>query len=89
MQRLKDARSEASVEISLRKSQLQTAFADLEKQHSLKDVAAKSSADVQLVADLEVLRGCFAANRENVLERLLEKVAECVPKPHANASSQH
>eukprot|EP00123_Amoebidium_parasiticum_P022479 comp8831_c0_seq1/m.4039 comp8831_c0_seq1/g.4039 ORF comp8831_c0_seq1/g.4039 comp8831_c0_seq1/m.4039 type:complete len:117 (-) comp8831_c0_seq1:345-695(-) len=82
-QRLKQAQEEAEAEVARYKQEREAQFqAYLSTQAGAEEASAKLG--TQTAADLKLIESQVAANKEAVIEALLEAVVDVKPRLHAN-----
>eukprot|EP00842_Homolaphlyctis_polyrhiza_P001468 jgi/Hompol1/2321/HPOL_005947-RA len=85
VQRLKDARTEASKDIDALKAQKTQEFQEFEKQFAGDSDESVSKALQQTEQSLLDINEAIKKNKEAVIEKLLQTVAKCEAKLHPNA----
>ena len=86
VQRLKDARAEASKEIESLKQQKAAEYGAFEMEVALSLREAVEEYDKKTALELEQVRKTGQDNREQVVQFLLEAVTKVQPHMHPNAS---
>ncbi|KAI8926617.1 H+-ATPase G subunit-domain-containing protein [Entophlyctis helioformis] len=84
VQRLKDARTEASKEIEALKAQKTREFQDFEKQFAGDSDESVIKAQAHTEQALIDINTAFAKNKEAVIQNLLAAIVKCEPTVHAN-----
>ncbi|KAJ1019628.1 hypothetical protein NDA18_006105 [Ustilago nuda] len=83
-QKLKDARNEASKEIEQLKSKKDKEFNDFQKEHKGSTSNSQNTVDKETEEKLEQLNKAFEANREEVINKLLDRVVDVKTELHRN-----
>ncbi|CCF50909.1 hypothetical protein NDA11_002547 [Ustilago hordei] len=83
-QKLKDARNEASKEIEQLKSKKEKEFNDFQKEHEGSTSNSQNTVDKETEEKLEQLNKAFEANREEVINKLLDRVVDVKTELHRN-----
>ncbi|KAJ3343158.1 H(+)-transporting V1 sector ATPase subunit G [Gonapodya sp. JEL0774] len=89
IQRLKDARTEATKEIESLKSLKASDFAAFERTFSGDSDVSVSAVTRETDARLVEVQKLFERNKQQVLDKLLEEVVAVKPKVHTNALNPH
>ncbi|KAK9378201.1 H+-ATPase G subunit-domain-containing protein [Kockiozyma suomiensis] len=84
-QKLKDARSEASKEISAYKASKETEFKEFEGQHSSSNSKAEEEANAGVQQELIDIKALAAKAKDSVIVELIEAVTKPTPTLHINA----
>ncbi|KAI7881474.1 G subunit of V-type ATPase [Lichtheimia hyalospora FSU 10163] len=85
IQRLKDARSEASKEIEELKAQKNQEYQNFVAQHSGASDASLGAVDQETEVKIGEIQSAFATNKEKAVEKMLEAIVNVQAKPHVNA----
>ncbi|KAI8072658.1 G subunit of V-type ATPase [Gongronella butleri] len=86
IQRLKDARSEATKEIEQLKAEKNTEFQNFVAQHSGESDQSLGKVDKETDVKIEEIRAAYAQNKEKAIEQLLESITKVDVNPHINAT---
>ncbi|KAI5807636.1 vacuolar ATPase [Peziza echinospora] len=83
-QRVKDARTEATKQIALYKTQKEQEFQTFQSQHSGNNALAEAAAEKQVAGQLESIKEAGRKGEEKVVEGLIKGATEVKPEPHRN-----
>ncbi|KAK0218107.1 H+-ATPase G subunit-domain-containing protein [Armillaria fumosa] len=84
VQKLKDARSEASKEIEVYKKAKEEEFKAFEASHAGTTSSAQASIDKETDIKLKSITDSFNANKDQVVKKLLDRVVLVKPELHRN-----
>ncbi|KAG9312975.1 V-type ATPase [Chiua virens] len=84
VQRLKDARAEASKEIDEYRLAKDAEFRDFEASHVGNTTNAQAAVDKETDIKLQATTEAFEANKDQVIEKLLDRVVLIKPELHRN-----
>ncbi|KAG6812741.1 hypothetical protein H0H92_000787 [Tricholoma furcatifolium] len=84
VQRLKDARSEASKEIDAYKQAKETEFRAFESSHAGTTSNAQSAVDKETEVKLQAITQSYEHSKDAVVEKLLSRVVLVKPELHRN-----
>ncbi|KAN0088490.1 Vacuolar (H+)-ATPase G subunit domain containing protein [Tylopilus felleus] len=84
VQRLKDARFEASREIDEYRLAKESEFKAFEASHAGNTTSAQAAVDRETESKLQVATDTFDANRDAVIKKLLDRVVLIKPELHRN-----
>ncbi|KAK0488763.1 H+-ATPase G subunit-domain-containing protein [Armillaria novae-zelandiae] len=84
VQKLKDARSEASKEIEAYKKAKEEEFKAFEASHAGTTSSAQASIDKETDIKLKSITDSFNANKDQVVKKLLDRVVLVKPELHRN-----
>ena len=86
VQRLKDAKTEATKEIEALKQEKQAQFIQSEKQFSGSTDSSTVQLNLETDKKLVEIEKVYKANKDKVIEKLLSTIVTCEPLPHVNAT---
>jgi len=84
VQKLKDARAEASKEIEAYKKSKDEEFKTFESSHAGTTSTAQTAIDKETEVNLKDITTSFEANKDNVVKKLLDRVVLIKPELHRN-----
>ncbi|KAK0202955.1 H+-ATPase G subunit-domain-containing protein [Desarmillaria ectypa] len=84
VQKLKDARSEASKEIEAYKKSKEEEFKAFEASHAGSTSSAQASIDKETDLKLQAITDSFNSNKDQVVKKLLDRVVLVKPELHRN-----
>ncbi|KAG7444314.1 V-type ATPase [Guyanagaster necrorhizus] len=84
VQKLKDARSEASKEIEAYKKAKEAEFKAFEASHAGTTSSAQASIDKETDIKLQSITASFNSNKDHVVKKLLDRVVLVKPELHRN-----
>lgn len=83
-QKLKDAQSEAEKDIAALKQKNDKAIADFQKQFEGSSSQEQGALDKDTKQQLDEIRRAFEAKDQELIQKLLDRVAAVDPQPHRN-----
>ncbi|KAF7309702.1 V-type proton ATPase subunit G [Mycena indigotica] len=88
VQKLKDARSEASKEIDEYKKAKEDEFKAFEASHAGTTSNAQNAVDKETESSLKAITDSYTKNKDNVVKKLLDRVVLVEPELHRNLRAQ-
>jgi V-type H+-transporting ATPase subunit G len=88
VQRLKDAKTEASKEIEALKQEKQAHFVNAEKMNSGSVDSQQSQLNIDTDKKLQEVQAIFNQKKGLVMDKLLATVIDCQPQVHVNAKHE-